>query len=44
MRQTHTRGMKIRILINGKKKNPLVEKHAGPMGKVEAMEVEEGES
>ncbi len=44
VRQTHTRGMKIRILMNGKKKNPLVQEHVGPMGKVETMEVKEGES
>jgi hypothetical protein len=38
MRQTRTRGMKTKILINGKKKNPLVKEHVGPMGEVETME------
>ncbi len=36
--------MKIGILINGKKKNPLVKEQVEPMGKVETMEVEEGAS
>jgi hypothetical protein len=39
VKQTHTRGMKIEILINGKKKNNLVEEHVGSMGKMEKGEI-----